>query len=128
MRRLALLLLLGIAACSTSGSTAPSQRFVVFFQEWSAALDPSAQAAISAAAQFANQHPAQPVMVTGYADPDGSRQANVALSRTRAQVVVDQLKQDGVDPSRIRLSAHGPTDFTQAAVESRRVEIAVAGT
>lgn len=128
MRRLAagLLLLSILGACSVAERPA-SQKFVVFFQEWSAGLDDNAQGAISAAAGWAGQHPAQVVTVTGFAAPDGSQQANVALSRTRAQVVTDQLQRDGVANRRIRLTAKGPTDFTLAATESRRVEIAVAG-
>ena len=124
MRRLALLLSICLGACTTPQS---SQRFVVFFQEWSAALDDNAQAAINAAAQWANAHPAEPVIVTGFADPEGSRKANIDLSRTRAQVVVDQLTRDGVVPGRIRLTAQGPTDFSQTSQESRRVVIAIAG-
>ncbi len=127
MRRLAvgLLLLSSLGACASDPP--PSQKFLVFFQEWSASLDDNAQAAITAAAGWAAQHPAQTVTVMGFAAPDGSQQANVALSRTRAQVVVDQLQRDGVDNRRIRLTAKGPTDFTLAPQESRRVEIGIAG-
>ena len=126
MRRLVagLLLLSSLAACSNSDPPA-SQKFLVFFQEWSASLDDSAQAAITTAAGWAAQHPAQVVTVTGFAAPDGSQEANQSLSRTRAQVVVDQ--RDGVANSRIRLTAKGPTDFTLAPQESRRVEIGIAG-
>jgi outer membrane protein OmpA-like peptidoglycan-associated protein len=67
------------------------------------------------------------VSVSGFADPEGSQRANIDISRTRAQVVVDQLVRDGVARDRIRLTAHGPTDYTQTSLESRRVEIAVAG-
>ncbi len=128
MRRLVagLLLLSSLAACSNSDPPA-SQKFLVFFQEWSASLDDNAQGAITAAAGWAAQHPAEVVTVTGFAAPDGSQEANVALSRTRAQVVVDQLQKDGVANSRIRLTAQGPTDFTLAPQESRRVEIGIAG-
>ncbi len=126
MRRLAVLLLLCLGACTASAPEA-SQRFVVYFQEWSAGLDDNAQKAIIGAAHWAQQHPTEAVTVTGYADPDGSQKANVDLSRTRAQVVVDQLTRDGVEPGRIRLTAHGMTDFTLSSLESRRVEIAVAG-
>ncbi len=127
MRSLAagLLLLSSLGACTATDPPA-SQKFVVFFQEWSAGLDDNAQGAINAAAGWAGQHPAQAVTVTGFAAPDGSQQANIDLSRTRAQVVTDQLQKDGVANSRIRLTAKGPTDFTLAATESRRVEIGVA--
>ena len=66
------------------------------------------------------------VTVSGYADPEGSQQANIAMSRTRAQVVADQLVRDGVARRRISMTAHGPTDYTLSSIESRRVEIAIA--
>jgi outer membrane protein OmpA-like peptidoglycan-associated protein len=126
MRRLAVLLLLCLGACTASEPPA-SQRFVVYFEEWSAGLDGNAQKAITGAAQWARQHPTEAVTVTGFADPQGSQKANIDLSRTRAQVVVDQLTRDGVEPGRISLAARGITDFTLSSLESRRVEIAVAG-
>jgi outer membrane protein OmpA-like peptidoglycan-associated protein len=117
-------LLASLGACATGALT--SQKFPVFFQEWSAALDDAATNTVAGAAKWANEHPNAPVTVSGYADPEGSQQANVAMSRTRAQVVVDQLVRDGVARGRIRQTAHGPTDYTLSSIESRRVEIAVA--
>ncbi len=126
MRRVACLLLFADAACTASAPLAP-RRFVVFFQEWSAAIDPAAANAISGAAQWAKDHPGAAVKVTGYADPTGSAAANDYMSLTRAQVVSDQLVTDGVDRARLVLSAHGATDFTLTSQESRRVEIAISG-
>ncbi len=123
MRRFACLLLLLVAACATSGP--PPHRIIVFFQEWSAAIDAPASSAITQAAQWAKDHPADAIRVTGYADPTGSAEANVYMSRTRAQVVADQLVTDGVDRSRIVIAAQGATGFTQTTQESRRVEIAI---
>jgi outer membrane protein OmpA-like peptidoglycan-associated protein len=123
MRRFACLLLLLVAACATSGP--PPHRIIVFFQEWSAAIDAPASSAITQAAQWAKDHPADAIRVTGYADPTGSAEANVYMSRTRAQVVADQLVTDGIDRSRIVIAAQGATGFTQTTQESRRVEIAI---
>ena len=125
VRRLGLIgLLVCMAACTSAPPAAP-QRFVVYFQEWSAALDDSAQGTVAAAAKWAADHPNQSVAVNGFADPEGSKQANIDISRTRAQLVVDQLVKDGVSQQRIRLGAKGPTDFTLSSQESRRVEIAI---
>jgi outer membrane protein OmpA-like peptidoglycan-associated protein len=125
MRRLAAIaLLLFAGACATQPTP---QKFVVFFTEWSAQLDDAGQGAVAAAAKWAQAHPGAPVSVTGYADPEGSMQANVDVSRTRAQVVFDQLVRDGVPADRITRTARGPVDFTLSSLESRRVEIAVAG-
>jgi OOP family OmpA-OmpF porin len=126
MRRVAWLFLFAIAACTASVPSAP-QRFIVFFQEWSAAIDPQAVNAINGAAQWAKDHPAAVVTVIGYADPTGSAAANEYMSRVRAQVVADQLVTDGVDRTRIVLGARGATDFTQTSQESRRTEIAIGG-
>jgi outer membrane protein OmpA-like peptidoglycan-associated protein len=49
------------------------------------------------------------------------------MSRTRAQVVADQLVTDGIDRSRIVVGAQGATGFTMTSQESRRVEIAIGG-
>jgi cytochrome c oxidase subunit 2 len=124
MRRFACLLLFLVAACTTSAPT-PPHRIIVFFQEWSAAIDQPAAGAITEAAQWAKDHPADAIKVTGYADPTGSAAANDYMSHTRAQVVADQLVTDGVDRSRIVIAAQGATGFTQTTQESRRVEIAI---
>ncbi len=130
MRRLAaaaaLFLIASLGACTTPAAPTTGQKVVVYFQEWSANLDDPAKAAIANAAQIAKANPAQPVTVTGFAAADdNSRQANLSLSQTRAQVVVDQLKQDGVDGSRIKTAAKGPTEYALSAVEARRVEISI---
>jgi outer membrane protein OmpA-like peptidoglycan-associated protein len=130
MRRLtAFALLLGLGACAAPSPPAPAplQKFVVFFSEWSASLDPPAVGVVAAAADAARQMPNAVVTVIGYADPAGSTQANLYMSRTRAQVVTDQLVQDGIAAARIQHTGRGPTDFTSSSLESRRVEIDVGG-
>ncbi len=64
-------------------------------------------------------------MVIGFADPVGSAQANIDVSRLRAQVVTDELTANGIDAGRIQRSARGATQFQLTAQESRRVEIVV---
>ncbi|HEY2132329.1 MAG TPA: OmpA family protein [Acetobacteraceae bacterium] len=116
-------LMLALGGCAAGeGSTS---RYVVFYQQWSAQLDTSAKSVVDGAAAFAMRHPTQPVIVVGYADPDGSSQANIDISRARAQVVSDELVANGVAPARIQRSARGTTDFTGTSQESRRVEIDV---
>ena len=123
MRRSFLLMLL-LAGCATQPA---AQKFVVFFQEFSPALDQPARGAVGAAARWAQEHPRETVTVAGYAGPKGNAQANADLSLARAQAVVEELVRDGVPAARIGRSAHGATDFTQTELESRRVEILVAG-
>ncbi len=129
MRRLAaaaLLLIASLGACTTPAGPAASQKVVIYFQEWSANLDAAAKSSISNAAEVAKANPTQSVTVIGFAAADdNSRQANLSLSQTRAQVVVDQLKQDGVDGGRIKTAAKGPTEYALSPVEARRVEISI---
>jgi len=126
MRRLGILfLLLCAATASACAADPPAQKFVVFFQEWSAALDDNAQAVISNAAAWVKSHPGNTAHVNGFADPTGSREANILLSELRAQVVVDQLQTDGVDPNRVQQTGHGSVQFALTSQESRRVEISI---
>jgi outer membrane protein OmpA-like peptidoglycan-associated protein len=125
MRRLLMLLLLLTIASASRAADAPAQKFVVFFQEWSAALDDSAQAVITQAAEWVKSHPGNIAHVSGFADPTGSKQANVMMSDLRAQVVADQLQTDGIDPQRIRQRGHGAVQFALTSQESRRVEISI---
>jgi outer membrane protein OmpA-like peptidoglycan-associated protein len=126
MRRLGILfLLLSVATGSVRAADVPSQKFVVFFQEWSAALDDSAQTVIGQAAEWVKSHPGNVAHVNGFADPTGSKQANALLSDLRAQMVVDQLQTDGVNSNHIRQRGHGSVQFALSSQESRRVEISI---
>lgn len=100
---------------------------VVFFTEDSSALDEPALGVVANAAALAKDFPTQPVLVMGFADPDGGRAYNRALSEARAQRVAEQLRQDGVEPQRIVVSPRGPVPFEMMPLESRRVEIRVGG-
>ncbi len=124
MRRMwVLVLLLAIGACVEPPPA--NQRLVVYYQEWSAALDTSARQIVKSAATWANSNPTRPVIVTGYADPVGSQQANVDLSYARAQRVADELIADGVAARRVTVTARGSVGFALDSQESRRVTISL---
>jgi outer membrane protein OmpA-like peptidoglycan-associated protein len=132
MRRLIVCLLLlsvtpGLAHAAEHKRAAPGERFVVFFQEWSAALDEPAQTVITHAAEYAKAHPGQFVHVSGFADTTGSRKANALLTDLRVQVVIDQLQTDGVPVAHIIGRGHGSVKFALTSQESRRVEVGFAG-
>ncbi|MDE2515992.1 MAG: OmpA family protein [Rhodospirillales bacterium] len=119
------------AACAAPADAAaqqsvPTQSVVVFFKEWSAALDAHAKQAIARAASWAKAHPHVTIQVTGYADPTGGRRANILMSELRAQVVADQLVADGVAGDRLRQNGEGAVKFAVSSLESRRVEISAA--
>jgi outer membrane protein OmpA-like peptidoglycan-associated protein len=119
--RLVALMLLSLLTGTAYAQQSPA--YVVFFQEWSAALDDSAQGVIGNAAAWAKAHPNTIVQVVGSADPTGSRAANILLSELRAQVVVDQLAADGIDTQRVAQTGTGSIQFTLTSQESRRVTI-----
>ncbi len=142
MRRVALVALLLLSpGAARAGELAPPPKpaavvphtpaaagnsYVVFFDEWSAKLGPAATQSIAQAADNARKHPGVPVLVTGFAANDsGSVTANELMSRTRAQVVVDELVHDGVDPARVKGTAVGATSFALDPIEARRVTISV---
>jgi outer membrane protein OmpA-like peptidoglycan-associated protein len=125
MRRLGILFLLLAFAGGARAADPPTQKFVVFFQEWSAAMDETALSVVTQAADWAKTHPGEVVRVNGFASSVGSKAANVLLADLRAQLVADQLVADGIDAKRIRQRGRGPVQFAMSAQEGRRVEISV---
>jgi OOP family OmpA-OmpF porin len=127
MRRIVFLFLLCFAVTRADAAEPPTQKFVVYFQEWSAGFDDAALTVISQAADSAKANPGLIVHVVGFADPTGSRAANALLTQLRAQVVMDQLQTDGVPLMRLRGTGRGSVHFALSSQESRRVEISVGG-
>jgi outer membrane protein OmpA-like peptidoglycan-associated protein len=99
---------------------------VVYFTEWSALLDPAATGAIKTmAADLATK--TGDITVTGYADTVGSNEANDLISKLRAQMVIDELKADGVAASRLKRADKGATPDIGGLNESRRVLVSLDG-
>ena len=113
-------LLSGLAACA---SPPPAQTFVVFFPGSAVQLDAHAKTIVQVAADWAKTHPNLSIVVSRYANPPGSTQADIDTSATRAQAVFDQLVSDEVPASRIARTAQGPTDYTLSSQENQQVEI-----
>lgn len=112
------------AAAPARPTPAPGQALPIFFELWSAALDAPAEGALRDAAKLALEHPRVPILVTGYADPQGSREANMILSRLRARIVADFLIDNHVPAGRIRILYRGATPGMES-LESRRVMVQV---
>jgi outer membrane protein OmpA-like peptidoglycan-associated protein len=121
----AALMVAALSACAVPAPQVTGQRFVVYFQQWSAAIDPGAQNAIDAAIARAKQTGLKPVLVQAFADPTGSKQANIYMTETRAQMVTDALEAGGVDAARIRQDAEGATGPVPDLQASRRVVVIV---
>ena len=114
-----------IGGFSLPAQAEPKQAFV-FFSEWSALIDQDATTAIQHAANLAKASTSHKVMVKGFADTTGSEAANKLLSQLRAQVVTDQLIEDGVSANSITQDGMGETPAPPESLqESRRVSITV---
>lgn len=127
MRRLLPLLMLGLLAATGTAHAQSSPTYVVFFQQWSAALDNAALGVVRRAAGWAKSHPQSPIQVTGPADTTGSQQANALLSQLRAQMVTDQLVADGVSGQRVTQSGVGAVPSAMSTQQARRVQISFPG-
>jgi outer membrane protein OmpA-like peptidoglycan-associated protein len=120
-RRFGVALLLPLGACALFES--PERRFVIFYKESSVQVTEPAIGVLSAAADWAIKHPDKPVIVASYADPYGSPQANIDITRLRAQATFDALVADGVQASRIQRQDIGSVKFQIDPQESRRVDV-----
>jgi outer membrane protein OmpA-like peptidoglycan-associated protein len=112
-----------LVAPHAGAQSLPNRKVVIFFREWSAAFDHSATGTLNAVAKWAKEHPSVRFLVTGFADPRGSQQANAYLSELRAERVYDTLIEDGVPADRIERKGLAPGETTQPGLQSRRVEI-----
>ena len=125
MKHAAFAALLLLAAGLTACQPPPKQNYFVFFPKWSAELDGQSRTLIRAASTYAKAHPADPIVVIGYADPSGSQDAHVDISATRAARVKAALAADGIPAERIEARAHGELQPTWTDQEARRVEIRI---
>lgn len=102
----------------------------VYFDTGSAALGDDDQAALDEVSGFISQYPISTVIITGYADTQGSLEANRALAQRRAQAVAQALRGLGgpIAGSVSVLAVGEPEGATDSEgnQENRRVEILVA--
>lgn len=113
-----------LAGCVAPG-TAPQdgERFLVYFDEFSANITPQAQSVIDEASAKAKATHAKAIRIEAHASATGSPAANQKLTETRAQVVADALQKDGIDPTMLRQVAAGQTPTGDTSVADRRVDV-----
>jgi outer membrane protein OmpA-like peptidoglycan-associated protein len=124
--RLAMALLL--TACATmpaprAAGPCADQTLSIYFADNSAELTAPARAVIADAAHQARQCPVREVEVVGLADYRGPADANLALSRQRAETTAHALEQVGLPAPRFTVSAQGEAGAVAApgvAVPMRR--------
>lgn len=64
-------------------------------------------------------------LIGGHTDPSGNREINERLSNSRAQQVINQLSQRGVDANRFSIITFGATKSQGNAALDRRVELLI---
>lgn len=102
----------------------------IYFDTGSAALGDDDQAALDEVAGFMSQYPIATVVITGYADTQGSLEANRALAQRRAHAVAQALRGlGGPLAGSVAIVAMGEPEGaadSEANSENRRVEVLVA--
>jgi outer membrane protein OmpA-like peptidoglycan-associated protein len=102
----------------------------VYFDTGSAALRDEDQAVLDEVSGFISQYPIATVVITGYADTQGSLEANRALAQRRAQAVAQALRGlGGPLAGSVAVVAVGEPEGaadSEANSENRRVEVLVA--
>jgi outer membrane protein OmpA-like peptidoglycan-associated protein len=123
LRWMTIVLLGALPACSLQTD---SQKYSVYFQPYSADLDPQALQTVHAAADFAQDHRSLPVAVTGFSAPPDPDRDVPGLSAHRAEVVAQALASAGVAANRVSTAADGIIDPKSLPTLSvRRVDIIV---
>ncbi len=109
------------------------ERNVINFAAGSAAIDPSSRRVLDSLASVALRCDRFSIEVAGHTDNQGTREANMELSRARADAVANYLAAQGVARARLSGRGYGPdrprvsnaTPTGQAI--NRRIEFYVAG-
>jgi len=112
-----------LGGCVPPASQAEGERFLVYFDEFSAHITGDGTKLVAEAASRARDTNAPSIRIEGRASATGSPVANQRLAETRTQVVADELAKDGIDPATIRQAPVGQTGSGDDSVAERRVDI-----
>jgi outer membrane protein OmpA-like peptidoglycan-associated protein len=82
----------------------------LLFDTGSASLQPASQEQLTNIAEILKAYPQVKIRIGGYTDNTGDPAANQQLSQQRADSVMAQLTQLGVDPSRMTAKGYGQED------------------
>src|SRR3954453_20094196 len=108
------------AALAPPGWAQENNRFLVYFDEFSANLTAQARGVIADAAKQARESNAKAVRVEARASATGSQKANHYLAHTRSQVVADELEHDGINPATVTQVPIGQTGSGEPRGRGRR--------
>lgn len=84
----------------------------LMFTTNSAELSQNDHLMISRISKIVTQHPELKVLLDGYADPRGSDESNMTLSKARAKAVEQAFAAQGVSSLRLVITAHGESKAT----------------
>ena len=118
-------LLIAFAASAPQGFAQQGDRFLIYFDEFSANLTQKSRDVIADAAKQVRGSNARAVRIEARASATGSATANKYLAMTRSQVVADELAKDGVNPDIVQQVPIGQTGSDDPSVAERRVDIVV---
>jgi peptidoglycan-associated lipoprotein len=126
--RLRLAHVLSVVAVAFTGvsplaSRAETDRYLVFFEEWSARLSPDAKQVIAEATAKAKEAGTRTIRIEGRASAVGFPETNKRMAETRTSIVADELTQDGIAAANIRQVPIGQTGSGDPGVTDRRVDI-----
>ena len=104
----------------------------ITFETDSATLRPQSREQLATIAAILKAYPSVSVKIGGYTDNSGDASANLALSRSRAQTVANQLRDLGVASSRLDAEGYGNqhpiADNTTADGRARNRRVALRAT
>ncbi|MBW8906561.1 MAG: OmpA family protein [Betaproteobacteria bacterium] len=106
----------------------------LLFDVGRASLKPGGRRALANLARFMREHPERKIVIEGFTDDRGPREANQRLSERRAAAVRDALVQESVEPERIAVHGYGgaypvaSNDDAAGRQLNRRVEILIGET
>jgi outer membrane protein OmpA-like peptidoglycan-associated protein len=103
------------------------------FETGSSTLTPRSRAQIADVARILSAYPNARVQIGGYTDNTGNEAANLALSRGRAESVMNALRENGAAAANITAEGYGSqnaiaTNATEEGrAKNRRVTLSVSG-
>jgi len=106
-------------------------RGTVLFEAGKAKIDRDSTGLLDLVAATAQRCPTSAIEVDGHTDKGGTPDANLALSKDRAQAVVSWLVDAGVDAKRLTAAGFGetrpiaPNDTEDGKAKNRRIEFTV---
>lgn len=98
---------------------------VIMFAPGADSVSPADNATLEQLASRAKSGPAKWISLEAYADDQGSRELNLALSQRRIEDVSHHLVALGFPSNRIRETSYGDEHMDESELPMRRVEIRI---